>query len=96
MSFPKKLACAQKVGFPRSGHILIFTTTDCDSNTYGGFNDSKCQSCPMNSVNQGGYTITGCQCSAGYTESSEGPCTSKNRYILCVCMYLNLMFALRL
>ncbi|XP_065913515.1 uncharacterized protein [Dysidea avara] len=62
--------------FDSSSEPAVVTIFNCDSNTYGGFNDSKCQSCPMNSVNQGGYTITGCQCSAGYTESSEGPCTS--------------------
>jgi len=44
---------------------------------YGGFNGSVCQSCPLNSTNEGGYSILSCECEAGYTGPNGGPCTGK-------------------
>ena len=49
----------------------------CGSNMYGGFNGSECQSCPMNTTSEGGFLVTNCECTAGYTGPDGGPCTGK-------------------
>jgi len=53
-------------------HLLI---KGCGSKTYGGFNDSTCQPCPLNSVSGGGFLVTSCECVAGYTGQNGQPCT---------------------
>jgi len=52
--------------------------TDCGSNMYGGFNGSECQSCPMNTGNDGGFAISSCECIAGYTATPDGTCVCKS------------------
>jgi len=42
---------------------------------YGGFNGSVCQSCPLNSTNEGGYSVLSCECETGYSGPNGGLCT---------------------
>ena len=60
----------------------FFTYEGCGSNMYGGFNGSVCQSCPMNSTNERGYSISSCECVAGYTGTNGGSCMGKALYNL--------------
>jgi len=53
---------------------MVFLNKGCDAKMYGGFNNSDCQQCPMNADSQGGFLITNCECSAGYTGQNGGPC----------------------
>ena len=53
----------------------------CGSKTYGGFNDSTCQPCPLNSVSGGGFLATTCECSAGYMGQNGEPCTGMIQYV---------------
>ena len=44
---------------------------------YGGFNGSECQSCPMNTGSNGGFTVDSCQCLPGHTVTQDGTCNGK-------------------
>ena len=49
---------------------------------YGGFDDAPCQQCPVNSVNQGGYSMASCEC-----EISQSSCIGKVYIVATMLIY---------
>ena len=76
-SVPVQLILSSKLYRHFKIYYLIPYYKGCSSNMYGGFNGSVCQPCPLNSTNEGGYSILSCECEAGYSGPNGGPCTGK-------------------
>ena len=95
-STPVNVTIYSKVYTTRS-FFYINSSKGCGSKTYGGFNDSTCLPCPLNSVNkEGGYVVTNCECAAGYSGQHGESCVGQYIKIGISALYYDVIFYFRL